>query len=288
MNRYNVISSADIPFEDGTTPRERNNALSHVITLGSKVCFWECNAKGISEAVEGFVLAYCRNCDGTPLYMVGERFSLIEEYQEADKKYHELQELLKVTKPLSRERYDLRDKSDEQMELMYAAFKDFNNRYSKDSLDVLENATKEQTDICNRANIIWGNEFHKRLDVQKNDFHMTTCFDTSAKITDLDNFKFSPQKATISAVKEWKTPNGVMVIMELKDCGWSKKINKCFHALGAIEDLEHIPHVTLEKTSNPDLVEKLQCLVGQELIFDKHVIKVKGLNLNSEIKRLKI
>lgn len=60
------INIADIPFEDGSTPRERNNAMQHEVPLLSMV---EINC-GITEGMRLFVIGHSRDCDGTPLYVL--------------------------------------------------------------------------------------------------------------------------------------------------------------------------------------------------------------------------
>lgn len=161
--QYNIINVADIPFEDGTTPRQRNNAMSHVIDLGSKVSYSDYDDEGNSFDAEGFVLSYIRDCDGTPLYMVGDKFELIQTYQEADRKYHEIQEKMKGLNGISFEAHELQDKSDEQVSIMFKAFRKFNNPYSIDSLEVIEQSTDEKLAICQSAQIIWGAEFYNRF-----------------------------------------------------------------------------------------------------------------------------
>lgn len=121
------------------------------------------------------------------------------------------------------------------------------------------------------------NKLFEDLGVEKGKLHMTTCFDSSATISPAKNIDLVYKTAVISAIKEWETPSGPYVVAELDDCGWSLVLNDHFRALGAVEDLPHKPHITLMKSSSPELVEQLQLLVGQTLVFDSHMIKVKGL-----------
>lgn len=121
------------------------------------------------------------------------------------------------------------------------------------------------------------NELFKALGVDKEKLHMTTCFDTTAQMKPSSNIDIVYKSALISAITEWTTPSGVYVVAELDDCLWSTILNQHYLSLGAIEDLPHKPHITLMKASSPELVEKLQSLVGQTVFFDSHAIKVKGL-----------
>mgnify|MGYP006361805751 FL=1 len=121
------------------------------------------------------------------------------------------------------------------------------------------------------------NKLFEDLGVEKGKLHMTTCFDTTATLKPSDNIDIVYKSAVISKITELLTPSGLYVIAELSDCDWSKVLNAHFNALGAVEDLPHFPHLTLLKSSSPDLVEKLQSLVGKKVYFDSHVVKVKGL-----------
>lgn len=121
------------------------------------------------------------------------------------------------------------------------------------------------------------NNLFKEHGVDKEKLHMTTCFDTSATIAPAKNIDIVNKTAVVVAIKEWETPSGTYVVAELGDCGWSLVLNNHFRALGAVEDLPHTPHITLMKSSSPELVEQLQSLVGQTLVFDSHMVKVKGL-----------
>lgn len=121
------------------------------------------------------------------------------------------------------------------------------------------------------------NKLFEELGVEKGKLHMTTCFDTTATIKPSDNIDIVYKSAVISKITERLTPYGVYVIAELSDCGWSLVLNAHFKALGAIEDLPHFPHITLQKSSSPELVANLQMLVGTKVYFDSHVVKVKGL-----------
>lgn len=105
--------------------------------------------------------------------------------------------------------------------------------------------------------------------------HMTTCFDTAAILNTCHNVDFQTQTATIDRVVEWNTPSGVYLVIELGGCEWSSSLNKHFHALGALEDLPHIPHLTISKSENKDLMAAMQFLVGKVITFDRHEIKQK-------------
>ena len=121
------------------------------------------------------------------------------------------------------------------------------------------------------------NKLFEDLGVEKGKLHMTTCFDTTATLKPSDNIDIVYKSAVISKITDLLTPSGLYVIAELSDCDGRKVLNAHFNALGAVEDLPHFPHLTLLKSSSPDLVEKLQSLVGKKVYFDSHVVKVKGL-----------
>lgn len=121
------------------------------------------------------------------------------------------------------------------------------------------------------------NKLFEDLGVEKGKLHMTTCFDTTAQMKPSDNIDIVYKSALIAAITEWNTPSGVYVVAELDDCLWSSILNQHYISLGAVEDLPHKPHITLMKSSSPELVEKLQSLVGETVYFDSHTIKVKGL-----------
>jgi hypothetical protein len=128
------------------------------------------------------------------------------------------------------------------------------------------------------AYLSYGSErMFKELGVNKDKLHMTTCFDTTATIKPENNIDIVHKTAVIANITEWETPSGLYVVAELTDCGWSAVMNAHYKALGAIEDLPHNPHITLMKSSSPELVEKLKVLVGREVVFNDHAIKVKGL-----------
>lgn len=121
------------------------------------------------------------------------------------------------------------------------------------------------------------NKLFEDLGVEKGKLHMTTCFDTTATLKPSDNIDIVYKSAVVSKITERLTPYGVYVVAELSECGWSSVFNAHFTAKGAVEDLPHFPHLTLLKSSSPELVEKLQSLVGKTVYFDSHVVKVKGL-----------
>lgn len=119
-------------------------------------------------------------------------------------------------------------------------------------------------------------EIFQTAGVDKN-LHMTTCFDQSATISEIDNIHFEKETATIKKITIWNTPNGKYLIAELSNCDWSQKINEYYKSLGAVEDLPHKAHITLLKSEDNELLERLQSLVGKEITFTEHKVKVKGL-----------
>lgn len=50
----------DIPFADGTTPKQRNLAESHICEVGDMI--------ELKDGVRLWVVHLTRDCDGTPLY----------------------------------------------------------------------------------------------------------------------------------------------------------------------------------------------------------------------------
>lgn len=119
-------------------------------------------------------------------------------------------------------------------------------------------------------------ELFKSLGIDKN-LHMTTCFDQNATISEMDTINFEKETANIKKITIWDTPNGKYLIAELSNCDWSQKINEYYKSLGAVEDLPHKAHITLLKSEDNELLERLQSLVGKEITFTEHKVKVKGL-----------
>jgi len=119
------------------------------------------------------------------------------------------------------------------------------------------------------------NNIIKASGFDKTDFHLTTCFDSSAAIAEMPKYSFPKRTATIKAVVEWPVGDDTYLVAELSDCEWSKDLNALMKAYGAVEDLPHNPHVTLIKGNAKDTAHKHQELVGTVLTFNRHVIKVK-------------
>jgi len=118
----------------------------------------------------------------------------------------------------------------------------------------------------------------KAFGFDKTDFHMTTCFDTSAAIGEMPEYSFPKQTATIKAVVEWAVGDDTYLVAELSDCDWSEDLNMLMNAYGAVEDLPHNPHLTLIKGNAKNTADKYQSLVGTVLTFNRHVIKVKNIS----------
>jgi hypothetical protein len=122
------------------------------------------------------------------------------------------------------------------------------------------------------------NDKLKALGFDKTDFHMTTCFDTSAAIGEMPLYSFPKRTAVVKAVVEWPVGNDTYLVAELTDCEWSKDLNTLMKAYGAVEDLPHNPHITLIKGNAKYTSHEYQSLVGTVLTFNRHVVKVKDIS----------
>lgn len=120
------------------------------------------------------------------------------------------------------------------------------------------------------------NDLIKEQGFEKEDFHMTTCFDTSGSIVEMPIYSFPLKTAVIKAVVEWPVKDDVYLVAELADCEWSSQLNTLMKAYGAIEDLPHNPHITLIKGNAKGTSEHHQGMVGMKLSFNRHVIKSKN------------
>lgn len=156
----NITVICDIPYEDGTTPRERNNAMPYSIPLGSKVSYLDI-VDDEKVTITGYVLSYLRDCDGTPLYMIGESIDLITKYKEANEKY--LNFVQQIPSNSLSKTNELMDLCDKQSLLMLQLFTKFNNRLSARSLTILDNSDEDRLQACQNVEILWGPEMYKRL-----------------------------------------------------------------------------------------------------------------------------
>lgn len=120
------------------------------------------------------------------------------------------------------------------------------------------------------------NDSIKQFGFAKEDFHLTTCFDTSGEIAEMPKYSFPNHTAVIKAVVEWPVGDDVYLVAELEQCDWSKDLNTLLLAYGAVEDLPHNPHITLIKGNAKGTSEQYQAMVGMTLSFNRHVIKKKS------------
>lgn len=157
-----VVTICDTPFDDGTTPRERNNKMPHTISIGSKVSYEDCQ-DGNNITTIGYVLSYLRDCDGTPLYMIGNDTYLAKQYKKCNARFHEIKKMIEQFKPLSKEAQDLRDLCDEQSLLMTQLLTKMNHRLGEYWLTILEEPQEAHIKDCSGLEIIWGPEMYKRF-----------------------------------------------------------------------------------------------------------------------------
>lgn len=121
------------------------------------------------------------------------------------------------------------------------------------------------------------NDLIKALGIEKEDFHLTTCFDLSGSILDMPQYGFQPKTAVVKAVTEWPVRGGVYLVAEMEDCDWSSYINSVLKGYGAVEEHPHNPHVTLLKVNAVGTSAMYQSLVGKKFKFNRHVIKRKQI-----------
>lgn len=109
--------------------------------------------------------------------------------------------------------------------------------------------------------------------LDKKSFHVTTCFDETGIIMNCSTVGFNTSKAQISDVVEWNIGNSYYLIALLEKCKWTSDINKLMKSIGAVELLEHIPHITLSKNCIYGESLNFKGLIGKNLTFDCHSIK---------------
>ena len=109
--------------------------------------------------------------------------------------------------------------------------------------------------------------------LNKKSFHVTTCFDETGAIMNCSTVGFNTSTAQISDVVEWKIGDKIFLIALIKDCKWTSDINSLMKSIGAVELLEHIPHITLAKNCFAGESLKFKGLIGENLTFDCHSIK---------------
>lgn len=108
--------------------------------------------------------------------------------------------------------------------------------------------------------------------IKKNDYHLTLCFDPEGDI--LRRAKPYPsvylklESAVMQEVVEWRTQSGERILVaKLMECGWTQEVNSWYRAQGVVEDLPHVPHVTLIKSFSGDAAQ-FKHLVGMFLCFE--------------------
>lgn len=114
--------------------------------------------------------------------------------------------------------------------------------------------------------------------LDKDRFHLTTCFDNSGRLKpeDAADVQVSGLWGIIAKISEWRTGSGRILVAEMRDCDWSATINAHLRAAGAKEDVPHRPHVTLRKPCQPGDAAKYQPLVGCMLSFGWHQVTTKS------------
>lgn len=108
---------------------------------------------------------------------------------------------------------------------------------------------------------------------QKNDYHITLCFDaTGSKLKAMQPYPAVYRKiehAVIDEVVEWSTQKGERILVaKLRDCEWTKRVNEWYCNQGIVEDLPHVPHVTLIKPFLGE-VSTFKHLEGMSLCFSE-------------------
>lgn len=105
----------------------------------------------------------------------------------------------------------------------------------------------------------------------KSEFHITLCFDVSGEIAGKE--AYMPQEGVIrtgviAELAIWKDQRGKsLLVAKLTDCPWTTEVNQWYTAQGIVEDLPHVPHVTLLKNVDQPL-EDFQSLIGMTLRFE--------------------
>lgn len=110
---------------------------------------------------------------------------------------------------------------------------------------------------------------------EREEFHLTTCFDISGMIAGLKIEASFPKTALIKDIAEWPVGPDTYLVAEMTGCPWSYELNQAMIARGAQENLPHNPHVTLIKGGAKGLRERYLCMIGLQLEFNRHYIKKK-------------
>jgi 2'-5' RNA ligase len=106
----------------------------------------------------------------------------------------------------------------------------------------------------------------------KSNLHLTVFFDHSRSIKHIQ-LPYYPKNENgnlsgrISKISEWN-PNGqVMIVAELEGTDWSHFYNKAVKSFGIVEDLPHVPHITLLKSAVAGDSDKFKDLIGMDIEF---------------------
>lgn len=110
--------------------------------------------------------------------------------------------------------------------------------------------------------------------IKKDELHITTFFDPTGKIVEMNTPEFTTQKATVTKISEWTVGNSLYIVAEFENCQWSKDINKYYKSQGLVEDLEHKPHITLAKDASIGDSLKYSFMIGMEFEFNEHKVKI--------------
>ena len=111
--------------------------------------------------------------------------------------------------------------------------------------------------------------FH-RDGLKKPRFHLTTFFDSQGTLSNARPYPWvGEQKAFITDIDCWDTPNGLYIIANL-EAPWSHDINAFYQQQGFVDAHPHNPHLTLVKqATSPDLVP-YRHLIGRVIVFNDH------------------
>lgn len=109
--------------------------------------------------------------------------------------------------------------------------------------------------------------------LEKERFHITTCFDEIGAILKATPLNYKEEKALISDIVEWEIGDKIYLIALLSDCNWSESINTYMKLFGAVERLDHIPHITLIKGCESGISIDFKEMIGMQLVFDSYQIK---------------
>lgn len=109
--------------------------------------------------------------------------------------------------------------------------------------------------------------------LEKERFHITTCFDESGAILKANTLNHKQESALISDIVEWEIGDKIYLIALLSDCKWTKNINIYMKLFGAVEILDHIPHITLIKDCESGISIDFKDMIGMQLFFDYYQVK---------------